>query len=115
MQISNYLGIKPIITYAATELLNYHLDYPEDYELDNLRMTHLFTGTRDEEWFLAISIAIEAQGGKILTLILDILNAMEKQDTDLLTQHLKKFKKQLQKVKEILQRMTEEVFCNDIE
>ena len=68
-------------------------------------MLHTFTGTRDEAWFLLISLGIEARGGPILKSIMQCLNAMTVHDESVMLEALKALSKELLIIKLILERM----------
>ena len=59
--VSHRLGLPPVGTYAAVILWNWKLKDPanEKITFDNIEMDTLYTGTRDEEWFYLISVAVD--------------------------------------------------------
>lgn len=77
-----------------------------------------FTGTSDEDWFYAVSVAIEAYGGSVVPAMLDCLTAVECEDDLVIVQHLQTFKTVVQDLIVLLQRMNEKchpaVFYNQI-
>lgn len=88
--ISNKLGISPILTHAAVDLFNWKLkDKSKGMELDNLKSTYTMTGMQDEEWFYLIMVAIEAEGGKMLKSVINIQNHMETNDKSEILKELK--------------------------
>ena len=58
--VSQKLGLPPVATYAGVALWNWRLkDTNAPITLSNIEMTNTYTGTRDEEWFYLISVAVE--------------------------------------------------------
>ena len=66
-----------------------------------------FTGTKDEEWFIVISVAIEAKGGKLVPLMLGAIAAATAYDIPRLTALLCRFTDGLQDLIVTLKRMYE--------
>jgi indoleamine 2,3-dioxygenase len=64
-----------------------------------------FTGTKDEEWFMVISVAVEAQGTKLISLMQDAMKAVAANDADILTALLYTFADGLNDLALILKRM----------
>jgi indoleamine 2,3-dioxygenase len=66
-EVSNSLGIPPVLTHAAVDLYNWHLkDESKPFDLDNIDTNHTMTGNSSEAWFYKVMIAIEGIGGEIL-------------------------------------------------
>ncbi|KAJ5093335.1 Indoleamine 2-3-dioxygenase [Penicillium angulare] len=108
LEISKHLGLPPCATYAGLNLWNYTAPVGADItNPDNLSLITSFTGTPDEEWFILISVAIEAKGGKLMTLMLDAIAAVTANDAPRLTALLYKFTDGLQDFNETLKRMHE--------
>lgn len=76
-EISQRLGIVPILTHAAVDLWNWKINGNE-FKLDNLETINTMTGNISESWFYKIMIAIEGNGGKMLTEIYDISQMLNK-------------------------------------
>lgn len=74
---------------------------------DSLSLVTSFTGTRDEEWFIVISVAIEAKGGNLVSLMLDAIAAATAHDIPRLTILLRKFSEGLRDLNTLLKRMYE--------
>ncbi|KAJ5738006.1 Indoleamine 2-3-dioxygenase [Penicillium malachiteum] len=111
IEISNHLGLPPCATYAGLALWNYTTAADTDItDPDNVSTLTSFTGTSDEEWFIVISVAIEAKGGKLLQLMLDAIAAATAKDTELLTGLLCKFTDRLQDFNNTLKRLNDR--CN---
>ena len=70
-EVSNDLGIPPVLTHAAVDLYNWHLiDETREFSLDNINTNHTMTGDPSECWFYKVMIAIEGVGGNILKRLL---------------------------------------------
>ncbi|KAJ5710351.1 Indoleamine 2-3-dioxygenase [Penicillium malachiteum] len=111
IEISNHLGLPPCATYAGLALWNYTAAAGADItNPDNVSTLSSFTGTSDEEWFIVISVAIEAKGGKLLQLMLDAIAAAAAKDTKLLTELLWAFMDRLQDFNNTLKRLNDR--CN---
>lgn len=50
-----------------------------------------FTGSKEEEWFYVVSVAIEAQGGRLIPQILDVIDAVDQNDTSRVRSFLRAF------------------------
>jgi indoleamine 2,3-dioxygenase len=68
-------------------------------------MLHTFTGTRDEAWFLLISLGIEARSGPILQGLFSCLRGMQENNSDLLLAAFEQLKSEMQTIKLVLERM----------
>jgi indoleamine 2,3-dioxygenase len=77
---------------------------------DNLSIITTFTGTKDEEWFFMVSVAIEAKGADLITLMLNAIYAANLADHQRVTTLLYQLRDGLQELGEILERMYEK--CN---
>ncbi|KAL0577804.1 hypothetical protein V5O48_004171 [Marasmius crinis-equi] len=75
VQVSEQLGIAPILTFADTVLWNWELINPEKpVTIDNMRFLHAFSGTEDELNFYRLSATVELHGVQILQIIDDYNN-----------------------------------------
>lgn len=108
LEIAKHLELPPCATYAALTLWNYttvpELDLTEP---DHLSVLTSFTGTKDEEWFMVISVAIEAKGARLVPLMLDAIAAATANDEPRLTALLCRFTDGLQDLTGTLKRMYE--------
>jgi indoleamine 2,3-dioxygenase len=110
IQTSSRVGLNPVVTYAGVELFNFRVkDQCKKLTLENLEMYQTFTGTRDEAWFLLISLGIEAKGGDILKCIVDGMNAVVSDDVAGLSGILKKLRISISELYDVLVRMGEQV------
>ncbi|TPX56426.1 hypothetical protein SpCBS45565_g08416 [Spizellomyces sp. 'palustris'] len=105
--VAQYLGLKPVITYAAVELYNYRLlDTNGPWDLSNFAVMNTFTGP-DEAWFYLISIATESAGAPALPAIVACLHAVVKQDLPALVANLKIIAEAVEDITKIMVRMYE--------
>ncbi|CAG7942536.1 unnamed protein product [Penicillium olsonii] len=107
LEIAAHLELPACATYAGLTLWNYKLTHPEADITDpeNLQVQTSFTGTRDEEWFMVISVAVEAQGSKLISLMRDAMKAVAANDTELLTALLYSFADGLNNLAIVLRKM----------
>lgn len=109
LQVSERLEVPPVATYAALCLWNFKplfIDESTD-SLENLATLNTFTGALDESWFYLVSVAIEARGGPIITLMLTAMAAARDGDTATVTRCLRAFAERLDDLGCLLQRMHE--------
>lgn len=120
LSVASHLGLPPTATYAALNLWNYTTATPNAAldDVTNLRSLHTFTGTKDEEWFYLISVAIEAQGASVIPEMLSAMSAVRANNPYAVLSSLIKFSYCVREVGRILKRMDEHcnpaVFYNDI-
>lgn len=108
LDIATHLELPPCATYAALTLWNYTTVPALDLtEPDHLSVLTSFTGTKDEEWFMVISVAIEAKGARLVPLMLDAIAAATANDAARLTALLCRFTDGLQDLTGTLKRMYE--------
>jgi indoleamine 2,3-dioxygenase len=98
-----------VATYATVVLWNFvssgvehHLHLPE-----YVHVLYTFTGTKDEAWFYAISIAIEGRGASIIPVILRAINAAACHDSETIEDGLNALTKCIQDISALLERMSE--------
>ncbi|KAF9261401.1 Indoleamine 2,3-dioxygenase [Marasmius fiardii PR-910] len=81
VQVSQTLGIAPVLTFADTVLWNWELINPErGVTIDNMRFLHAFSGTEDELNFYRLSATVELHGVQILQIIDSYNNLRSPQD-----------------------------------
>ncbi|KAK6587511.1 hypothetical protein PZA11_000801 [Diplocarpon coronariae] len=120
LDIASHLGLPPTATYAALNLWNFEsISGKNDFtKLDDLRSLHTFTGTKDEEWFYLISVAIEAYGAKTIPAIMKAVDAVRANDSAVVAAALVNFSLNIREIGNILERMDEhcspKVFYDDI-
>ncbi len=119
VEVSIHLGINPILTHAAVDLYNWDIiDPAKPFGLDNLKSVSLMTGTRSEEWFYLIMVAIEKVGGNIISNILDIMDDIQRNHHGGIVVALQEINSSLGKCCDIIKRMKEnckpEIFWNNL-
>lgn len=112
LAISSHLEVPPVATYAALNLWNFASTTGDFTDLDSLYSPHTFTGTKDESWFLCVSVAMEAQGGHIIPLMLRAVSAIPARDYSTIANALDQLSGSIKKVGALLHRMHEE--CDPI-
>jgi indoleamine 2,3-dioxygenase len=119
--ISTLLGIAPILTHAAINLWNWHLEPNDEWscqEIQNwpynnkskditscLQINNTLTGTSSEIWIYKIMIAIEAISGKSLMLIPIIHKHFDEPETVIIILTL--IRDSIKQVVELIKRMYE--------
>lgn len=79
--ISDKLGLAPLLPYSGYVLDNwYRLDKSGGVNLDNIGMYQNFLGGQDENWFVLVHVAIEAEAGRALDLATQLVAAAKEQD-----------------------------------
>lgn len=109
LEISDHLQVPPVANYAAVCLWNWKplfMDEPID-NLENLATLNTFTGSLDESWFYLVSVAIEARGAPIMSLMLTAMEAARQNDNETVTCCLRSFAERLTDLTNLLQRMNE--------
>lgn len=89
--LAEALGQHPLLPYSGYVLDNWsRIDKAGPISLDNIRMVQNFLGGQDENWFVMIHVAIEAQAGQALQQAVELVEASAAGDrgrtTALLTQ-----------------------------
>jgi indoleamine 2,3-dioxygenase len=107
LEIAAHLELPACATYAGLTLWNFKPTHPgaDLTNPDNIHVQTSFTGTKDEEWFMVISVAVEAQGTKLISLMRDAMRAIAVNDIDLLTALLYTFADGLNDLAIILKQM----------
>ncbi|KIX93985.1 uncharacterized protein Z520_10322 [Fonsecaea multimorphosa CBS 102226] len=83
LDVCNYLGMKPVLSYVGLCLWNWmqreeDIRSPPLHALANfqdIKSYASFTGTRDEDAFYLVPVMVEAQGAKLIKLMLDTIAA----------------------------------------
>ncbi|KAF1983127.1 indoleamine 2,3-dioxygenase family protein [Aulographum hederae CBS 113979] len=104
-----HLELPPVATYAGVVLWNWKpfLPYEPIDNLENISTLHTFTGSLDESWFYLVSVAIEARGAPLITLMLDAISAARYNDSKTITECLRTFAETLDDLGTLLVRMYE--------
>lgn len=109
LEVAEHLELPPCATYAALNLWNYSTISPNaDLTcVDNLSVTLSLTGTKDEEWFFMISVAMEARGAQVVQLMLDTIQAVTVGDHQRVAAYLNQISEGFHELSRILERMYE--------
>jgi indoleamine 2,3-dioxygenase len=79
--IGDHLGLPPLLPYSGYVLDNwYRLDKEGGIALDNIGMYQNFLGGQDENWFVLIHVAIEAEAGRALEIATELVAASANHD-----------------------------------
>ena len=79
--LADRLGQAPLLPYSAYVLDNWsRLDKAGGIALDNIRMHQNFLGGVDENWFVLVHVAIEAEAGVILDCAVELVKAADAGD-----------------------------------
>lgn len=79
--VSERIGVKPVITYAAGVLYNFRLlDPAGPIDMHNLQTIQSFTGTKDECWFFMIHVCVEVAAGPGLEAMVQAFQHMAEGD-----------------------------------
>ncbi|WQF86818.1 Putative indoleamine 2,3-dioxygenase [Colletotrichum destructivum] len=107
LRVSQHLEVPPVATYAGLNLWNF-LSTTDDFtDLESLESLHTFTGTKDEAWFYLVSVAMEAQGARIITDMLNALESIKSRDYGTITRALDDLSANIRKIGALLERMYE--------
>ena len=106
---SQYIGVPPAATYAATIFYNYMLKVPTDGLIaENLQAALTFTGREDESWFYMIHLLSELAAVPGLKAIESGLSAIARNDDKDLQVSMKAIGNSVLSMKETLTRMYEQ-------
>lgn len=109
LAVSKHHDLPPTATYSSLVLWNFAFQSPYCDLTDpgNLRSLLTVTGTKDEEWFYLISVALESRGGPIITTLLSCMDAVRHRDDAAVIASLAQTTLSIQKIDALLQRMHE--------
>ena len=108
VQLSNYLGRPPILSYASYCLDNwYRLNKKEPISLENVGLLTNFLGGVDEDWFVTIHVCIENAASKALNGAYELSRLNEDDSISTYSKHLKDIISSLKDVNSIFSRMPE--------
>lgn len=80
--LADRLGQAPLLPYSAYVLDNWaRIDKTGPIGLDNIRMVQNFLGGEDENWFVMIHVAIEAEAGVLLDSAVGLVAAARREDS----------------------------------
>lgn len=87
--LAEKLDLAPLLPYSSYVLDNWsRINKSGPVALDNIRMVQNFLGGQDENWFVLVHVAIEAEAGKALALAVDLVDAVNAGDSARVTAHL---------------------------
>jgi indoleamine 2,3-dioxygenase len=82
-EVATKLGRPPVLSYASYALHNWERISPDrPVELGNIALLQNFLAGIDEEWFILIHVAIEAQAGPALAALIDAQAAVAESDLE---------------------------------
>lgn len=81
--LADRLGLAPLLPYSGYVLDNwYRIDKSEPITLDNIAMHQNFAGGDDENWFVLVHVAIEAEAGVLLDNAAKLVGITDPADAD---------------------------------
>ncbi|TRX89959.1 hypothetical protein FHL15_009060 [Xylaria flabelliformis] len=107
LQISDHLELPPVATYSALNLYNFSSTGKDFTDLDGLKALHTFSGTEDESWFFALSVAVEALGGRVVPVMLRAMDSIKHNDHNTVTRALTEMTTCIRQLTQLLDRMSE--------
>ena len=108
VQLSEYLGRPPILSYASYCLDNwYKIDPKEPISLNNVALINNFLGGVDEDWFVTIHVCIEDAASEAIDAAYKLSFLKEKNKLNDFSIQLKRIIKSLKKVNYIFSLMPE--------
>lgn len=107
-EAADRLGRTPVLSYDAYVLHNWQAEDPDrPLTPHNLRPVTTFTTLRDEQWFIAIHVAIESAAGPALVAIADAQAGVLADDPDRVRRALRRMEDPLYDAVSVLDRMPE--------
>lgn len=110
LEVSEYLGLPPLGTYAGLCLWNFKEIIPskgagsltdgKGFDLNNLTTINTFTGSIDESWFYLVSVYFEQEGAQSMKLGLEILRLIEQGGNE---------RKNIEHISRLLQELAENI------
>lgn len=106
--LADRLGQAPLLPYSAYVLDNWaRIDKAGAIALDNIRMVQNFLGGADENWFVMIHVAIEAEAGALLDNAVRLVAAAERADAAACEALLVEMNAAWERIYGVFSRMTE--------
>jgi indoleamine 2,3-dioxygenase len=106
--VATRLGRPPVLSYASYALDNWRrLEAEGPIELGNIALLQNFLGGLDEEWFVAVHVAIEARAAMLTRAIPSAQRAVAMGDATMLVGQLGSIVETLDQIVAILKRMPE--------
>lgn len=112
LEVSEYLRLPPIATYAGLCLWNFKQILPNDnenkkWDLDNLTTINTFTGSIDESWFYLVSVYFEYKGSFAIKAGLEAIKSAHEGNTQRLTENLQNMAEAIDNLGSVLLKMEE--------
>lgn len=115
VEVSEYLGLPPLATYAGLCLWNYKPVIPmSDSEksrwwenLDNLTTINTYTGSFDESWFFIVSVYFEQFGSNVINTGMDLFANCVHNEPEKLTLNLQKLAELIDVLGSVVLKMEE--------
>ncbi|MXP46646.1 indoleamine 2,3-dioxygenase [Altererythrobacter luteolus] len=106
--IADHLGQAPLLPYSGYVLDNWaRLDKSGPITLDNVYMYQNFAGGDDENWFVMIHVAIEAEAGVLLDNATRLIDAVNHEDEAEAERLLVEMDGAWERIYDVFKRMTE--------
>jgi indoleamine 2,3-dioxygenase len=106
--IADRLGQAPLMPYSGYVLDNWaRIDKSGPTALDNIRMVQNFLGGVDENWFVMIHVAIEAEAGVLLDNAVQLIDAAKNENAELCEALLTGMDAAWERIYAVFKRMTE--------
>lgn len=106
--LSRRLGQAPLLPYSGYVLDNWaRIDKSGPVTLDNIRMVQNFAGGEDENWFVLIHVAIEAEAGLLLDNAVKLVRASNSRDEDECERLMREMDEAWSRIYAIFRRMPE--------
>ena len=104
--VSQRLGLPAVTTYAAVVLWNWKLKDPSStVTVENIEMMHTYTGTRDEEWFYLISLAVELSAVKGIKEVITCIEGIKNKDISMIINSLENIAVCIDQMRETSKKM----------
>jgi indoleamine 2,3-dioxygenase len=96
-----------VATYAGLVLWNWKPMFESERTdtLSNLDMLQTFTGSMDEKWFYLVSVAIEARGAPLISMMLSAISAARRGDKTTVLETLRTFAERIDELGLLLTKM----------
>ena len=107
VQVSQFLGRPPVLSYASYCLDNWFLLKDEPLSLENVALINNFLGGLDEDWFVTIHVCIEGAAAGAIEAADKLSKCSEETNEKDLHNLLSKIEKSLEEVNKVFLRMTE--------
>jgi len=106
--IADRLGQAPLLPYSAYVLDNWaRIDKAGPVALENIRMVQNFLGGSDENWFVMVHVAIEAEAGVLLDNAAQLVTAASDENAELCEALLTGMDAAWERIYDVFKRMTE--------